>query len=272
MVETISKRLLLRDFRGAWVVRPWFSGKVRSLQINEILRFTTRRIDSRVPGVVHDDAQKDHVFDMPDAATRQLVAQEGRRLQAEIDTLKERRASILRQASGWRGLRNRWNRDAVHALNTELDTVDSKLRMYERQRATLTREQVGVAPLPERIEHFGRLELGGSIWILDWSDETGDCPIFEYRILAETVELGVTPVDATKMSAAFRYEAEPRDTGKRWPGRLSIEMQGEGPTVRSPYGFSVYLDLVEASNARIDLIGPVKTEGDQTPAAGGTEN
>lgn len=272
MVETISKRLLLRDFGGGWVVRPWFSGKVRSLQISEVLRFRTRRIHPRVRGIVHDDGQTDRVFDTPEAATRHLVAQEGRRLQAEIDALKERRASILRQARGWRGLRRRWNRAVVQALNTELDAADSRLRMYERQRATLSRDQVGVAPLPDRVEHAGRLELGASVWVLDWSDETGNCPIFEYAVVAETVELADHPADPTTMSMTFRYDTEPRETAKRWPGRLTVEMRGEGPIVRSPYGLSVYLDLVEASNGRIDSIEGAKTEADETPAAGGPDD
>lgn len=109
MAEAISRRLLIGDFWAGWAVRLWFTAKVRCLDITELPRYKTRRLGQTAGGIVHEDAESERFFEAPDAATRQLLAEEGRRLQTEIDTLRDWRRSLFGQRRGtgdWRSGRS----------------------------------------------------------------------------------------------------------------------------------------------------------------------
>lgn len=251
MAESISRRLLIRDFGAGWLIRLWFDKRVRSLQITEVLRYRIRSLSASGSGIAHDGAAAEQLFDGLETAIRQLLALEGRRLRAEIATLREQRERLRQQRRGWRGLRMRMRSDRFGEISADAAETERKLCTYEKQLARLGREQVGVEPLPDQIRHHGRLALGASLWVLDWADRAADCPLSEYVIGAETIELPCRSGAGGDAEATFRYAARPADTGTTWPGPLAIEMRRDGPAIPSPFGLSVYVDLAEASAERM---------------------
>lgn len=263
MAEAISRRLLIRDFGAGWAVRLWFSDNVRCLQITEMPRYKTRRLGQTAGGIVHEDAESERLFEAPDAATRQLLAEEGRRLQSEIGALRDRRKSLLGQRRGWRFLCKRLNSALHRELSASLDEVERRLHVSERQRAALCREQVGFEPLPDQIAHYGRLPLGASIWVLDWSDSVAGCPIFEYIVVAETIDLRCRSDEVSDATTIFRYAADPAGARATWPGAIMIEMRRSGAAIPAPYGLSAYHDLADASRERLSHVQDGQAERNQ---------
>lgn len=248
MTEIVDTRELMKQFGSGWVhqiqLRDTLSEE-RYFDVCQVLRCEER--------VVEDDSDPTGEHCQPVHTTHHDAAQAC--IDAEKVRLEEwrQRAVVWRdriaQALGWRGVLRVTPLRYRKTFKTQLQDTEDQIARLEASIPTIA-DRITVHPLPDAVEHYGRLPLGSTVWVLNWDDLKGGIPIFECRVVSERPPfVGGKPLQTDRPSS-FEYKVRPLEKQPRDYGDLPLRMGLSGPDMHPRYGLSGFLDFTAALRAR----------------------
>lgn len=253
MTEHTRTADLIEDFGVGWAAVH----RLHNYSVEQVLRHTERRLQDDGSVSLLRNTHTDCVQDAQESAFQILL--DGRRKRLESDLQGARRVrGRVQGALGWRGVLRVWPLFYRKRAKQRLAEINGIIESYESDLASLA-ESIEISPLPETIEHYGRLPLGSMVWVLDWDDPKNGYPLFQCEIIEEKAHLACRSALFTDRPTEFAYEMRPVGDVAREQGTLSLTVDADGLNARPRYGLSAFLDRDAAVAARQDYVDQLQS-------------
>lgn len=247
MTETMTIADLIKDFGAGWVRVSRLTGSF----VEQNLRYKERHLEED-GSVTCRERSSTYFYDTRQDAFKASLDEEKGRLAKDI---REKGDAIekMKRYLGWYGAVRGWPLLRRKELKQGLDLLNQALEADMDAWESLP-DSIVVHPLPDSIEHHGRLPLGSSVWCLDWDDPKNGYPLFECVLVMEKVYLACRGVLNPKGPSSFTYDMQPVGDLVRDYGPLCLNIDAEGINARPRYGLSVFQTKAEAVAARRECV------------------
>lgn len=242
-METISKAELAELFGTGWhldtIARPQ---RVREILIRQ-RRSLSRYVDD-VPETFIDKPPLDSAEAVVEARRAELESKLKELVRAQTHAGR----NIFRRLAHRRFISDA--DDKIDRLFAEIDRLDG----------------AEIVPLPDHLEHYGRLDLGAPIWVLDRNDQDRGFPIHRTLVVAESAPRLNRSIDDHR-PAAFEYRITSDERRALCQSDLPVMMGRDGLAMLGSLGLSAHLDMESAAAARQAFIAELNARIEETGAA-----
>lgn len=253
-IETIETKDLADQFGLGWVYWHSLGSKLVALPFHlvEVLPFEERRL--------LDDGR---VTCAPNGAYREVYESKQRAADACLEEAQTDLREAIGKATRWHDRCARelkwyrawrlWPLFHRKALKEQCRLMQERIANFNDQLQTIP-QRMTAYPMPDVVEHYGRLALGSTLWLLDWDAPGHGFPIVEFRVVAEQLDIWRHPALPSQGPCIFEYKIQPISETPRNYGELTVAMGEKGLDVRPRYGVTGFRTFESALAEREDRV------------------